>query len=189
MTHWWMLVLRGVLAVIFGIAAVLVPGITLAALVFMFGAYAIVDGGAGLYSAWMSRTTNDRWWLFALEGLAGVIAGVLAFILPGITALLLLYLIAGWSIITGVIEIIAAVQLRKEITNEIWLGLAGVLSIIFGLAIALFPGAGALAIVWVIGLYAITFGVMLILLGFRLRTHHEGIGTTSSPTRIYEGGN
>jgi uncharacterized membrane protein HdeD (DUF308 family) len=105
----------------------------------------------------------------ALEGVAGIIAGVLAFILPGVTALVLLYLIAFWAIMTGIIEIIGAFYLRKEMDNEFWLGLAGVISVIFGVALVINPGSGALALIWVIGAYAIGFGMLLILLAFRVK--------------------
>jgi uncharacterized membrane protein HdeD (DUF308 family) len=179
--NWWMLVLRGALAVVFGIAALVIPGLTLAVLIFLFGAYAFVEGVSSLYMSWMSRHANNRWWLLALEGVVGIVAGVLASVWPGLTALALLYVIAFWSIVTGVMEISAAYQLRKEIDNEIWLGLAGAISILFGILLIVAPGAGALAVVWMIGLYAITFGIVMIMLGFRLKNMDDNSVAPYSP--------
>jgi uncharacterized membrane protein HdeD (DUF308 family) len=162
-----MLVLRGVLAVLFGIAAFVWPEITLEALVILFGAFSLVEGVFNVASALMQR--EGYWGLLLLEGVFGVLIGILTFAWPGITALVLLYLIAGWAIVTGVFEIFAAVQLRKQIEGEWLLGLGGLLSIIFGVLMALQPGSGALALVWLIGGYAVVFGVILIALGLRLR--------------------
>lgn len=167
--NWWMLALRGVFAVLFGILAFLWPGLTLTSLVFLFGAYAILDGILGLISGFRRRETNDRWWLMLLEGLVSIAAGVVAFAYPDMTALVLVYVIGVWAIVTGVFEIIAAVRLRKEIDGEWLLGLSGLLSILFGVLLFVFPGAGALALVWMIAGYAIVFGILMIVLGFRLR--------------------
>ncbi len=167
--NWWMLIARGVFAVIFGVIALIVPQITLAALILMFGAYVLVDGVFNSYTAFTARQMNPRWWVTLLEGLVGILAGILTFIFPTMTAIVLLYVIAFWAIMTGILEIAAAIQLRQEISNEWLLGLGGVLSMMFGIALILAPGTGALALVWVIGLYAITFGVSLIILGFRVR--------------------
>lgn len=169
--NWWMLAVRGLIAIIFGILAFIWPGLTLWALVLMFGAYVFVDGIFALVTAFRGRDTNDRWWVFLLEGLAGIAAGVLAFIWPGMTAFVLLYLIAAWAIVTGVIEVVAAIRLRKEIEGEWVLALSGVASIIFGVLMVLWPGAGALAVIWLIAAYAIFFGVLLIFLAFRVRNH------------------
>jgi uncharacterized membrane protein HdeD (DUF308 family) len=163
--YWWAVALRGLLAVLFGLAAFFWPGITLVTLVFLFGAYALVDGVFALVSAFRA---DDRWPLL-FEGVVGIAAGVVAFVWPGITALALLYLIAAWAIITGILEIVAAVRLRKVIENEWLLALGGVASIILGVILVVAPGAGALGLVWAIGAYAILFGIALIALGFRLR--------------------
>lgn len=172
--NWWAVALRGVAAVLFGIAAFVWPGVTLAALVLLFGAYAFVDGVFAIWHAFAARTseTNFRWFL-GLEGLAGVVLGVLTLMWPGITALVLLYLIAAWAVITGVLEIAGAIELRKLIEHEWLLAIGGVCSILFGGIMAFNPGAGALALLWVIGSYAIVFGVVLIVLGFRLRSLGE----------------
>jgi uncharacterized membrane protein HdeD (DUF308 family) len=163
--------LRGLAAVLFGIGAFVWPGITLSALVLLFGAYALVDGGLAVFHAFASGTPFRG--LRAVEGLAGIAIGIVALVWPGITALALLYLIAGWAIITGILEIVAAVELRKTIENEWRLGLGGIASVAFGVLVALQPGAGALALTWLIGGYAIIFGVVLIALGFRLRAVNQ----------------
>jgi len=168
--NWWMLVARGAFAILFGVLAILMPGLTLTALVLLFGAYALIDGGITLYSTLTGRNDNQQWWLGLLEGGIGVIAGIVTFVWPGITGLALLYVIAFWAIMTGVFEIMAAWQLRKEIANEILLGISGLLSVVFGGLLLAFPGSGALAVAWLIGFYAILFGGTLIALGFRLRS-------------------
>jgi uncharacterized membrane protein HdeD (DUF308 family) len=168
--NWWALLIRGLAAVVFGALALIWPGITLTVLVLFFGAYALVDGIFAVISAFNHRAGHDRWWVLLLEGLIGILAGILTFIWPGITAFVLLFFIAAWAILTGILEIVAAVRLRHEIADEWLLALAGVVSLIFGIIIALFPGAGALAVVWLIGAYAIVFGLLLIALAFRLRS-------------------
>ena len=167
--HWWLVGLRGLFAIIFGVLAFAWPGITLSALVILFGAYAIVDGIANIATGVSHRESNNRWWVQLLEGIVGIAAGIIAFLYTGITAIILLYLIAFWAIFTGVMEIIAAIRLRQEIENEWVLGLMGVLSIILGLIMIVSPGAGALALIWLIATYAILFGGLLIYLAFKLR--------------------
>lgn len=178
--NWWMAALRGVAAVLFGLAALIWPGITLQVLVLLFGAYALVDGVFALVAALANLAGAYRWWVL-LEGIAGIIAGVLTFVYPNVTAIALLYLIAGWAIATGIFEILAAIELRKEIEGEGWLILSGLLSVVFGVIVALQPQAGALAIVWLIGIYAIAFGVFLLLLGFRLRNLDKQISRQIAP--------
>lgn len=175
--NWWTLVARGVFAVLFGLLAIIVPGLTLAILVLMFGAYVLVDGAFNVYAALVGRGNQQHWWIGLLEGVIGVIAGILTFIWPAITGLILLYLIAFWAVLTGILEIMAAFQLRKEISNEWLLGLSGVLSSLFGVLLILSPSSGALAIAWVIGLYAMVFGGLLIWLGFRLRQIAQSAGS------------
>lgn len=172
--NWWVFLIRGILAILFGILALVWPGITLTSLVLIFGAYALVDGIFSVIAGISSYGENKRWWAELLEGLAGILFGILAIIWPGMTALVLLYFIAAWALVTGVLEIAAAIQLRREIENEWILILAGILSIIFGVLLFLFPGAGALGLVTVIGIYAIIFGVAQIVLAFRLRGLRPG---------------
>jgi uncharacterized membrane protein HdeD (DUF308 family) len=167
---WWSLVLRGIAAILFGILAFVWPGITLVALVFLWGAYVLVDGALAIAAGIKTHGENKRWWLLLIQGILGLIAGIVAFVIPGITALVLLMLIAAWAIVTGAFELVAAIQLRKYITGEWLLALAGICSIIFGVLLVLNPGPGALAVVWLIGAYAIVFGVLLIALGLRLHS-------------------
>jgi uncharacterized membrane protein HdeD (DUF308 family) len=168
--NWWALALRGLVAVLFGIAAFSMPGITLTALVLLYGAFALVDGVFAVAAALIGRTHGMPWWAMLVQGLFGIAIGILTFAWPEITALALLYVIAAWAVVTGVFEIVTAIRLRKEIQGEWLLALSGALSVCFGLALVVYPGAGALAVVWLIGAYAITFGVLLIVLGFRLRS-------------------
>jgi len=167
-SSWWALVLRGLAAIAFGVLAFVWPQITLTALVFLWGAYALVDGAFAIAAGIKSHGENKRWWVLLLEGILGVAAGLVAFLVPGITALALLILIAAWAMVTGAFEIAAAIQLRKHIKGEWLLALAGVASIVFALALLFNPAAGALALVWLIGAYSIVFGVLLIVLGVRL---------------------
>jgi uncharacterized membrane protein HdeD (DUF308 family) len=163
-SQWWILALRGLLAVIFGVLALMWPGPTLAALVLFFAAFAIVDGILALVVGFRSK-----WWGVALLGLLGITAGILTFMRPGITALALLYLIAGWAIVRGVFEIVGAIQLRRELENEWLLILSGLASIAFGVLVLVYPGAGALSIVWLIGAFAIWIGLLMLFLAFRLK--------------------
>src|SRR5579871_3222987 len=142
--HWWVVALRGLAAIVFGILAFIWPGITLAVLVLFFGAYAIVDGVLALYSAFRSR--GEHIWAPLVEGLLGIATGLIAFFWPGLTALALLIVIAVWAILTGVLEVYAAVRLRRVIDNEWALILSGVLSAVFGILLLIQPGAGALAV-------------------------------------------
>jgi uncharacterized membrane protein HdeD (DUF308 family) len=144
------------------------------ALVWLFGAYAFLDGLFNLISVLRRRRTQLRpWWALVLSGIAGVATGVISFVWPGITALALVYLIAAWALITGVLEIIAAVRLRKEIKGEWLLALSGVFSVLLGVLLAIAPGPGAIALVWYVGTFAIFFGVLMVALSFRLRGRQE----------------
>jgi uncharacterized membrane protein HdeD (DUF308 family) len=173
--NWWALVIRGIFGLIFGALAFAWPGLTLGVLVLLFGAYAIVDGIFAIVASFDTKGTEKKWWALLLEGLLGIAAGVVTFMWPGLTALTLLYVIGFWAIATGVTEIAAAIKLRKIIKHEWLLALAGVASIVFGALLFAYPGAGALAVVWWIGAYAIFFGIMLISLGLRLRGQERAI--------------
>jgi uncharacterized membrane protein HdeD (DUF308 family) len=168
--NWWAVLLRGLAGVLFGILTFLAPPISLAALVILYGAYAFADGIFALVSAIRRRGGTDRWWLLLLEGIVGIGAGLVTLFWPGITALALLYVIAAWALVTGVLEIAAAIRLRKVIKSEWLLALSGVASIALGVLLALFPGPGALALVMWIGAYAFVFGALLVGLSFRLRS-------------------
>jgi uncharacterized membrane protein HdeD (DUF308 family) len=168
--NWWMLLLRGIAAVIFGVLAFAWPGMTLLTLILFYGAFALVDGVLAIIAAITGGAPAPRWWL-AIVGLLGIVTGLLVFMMPGLTALVLLYFIAGWAIATGVFQIIGAIKLRKEIDNEWFLILGGVVSVLFGVGVMMAPGAGALALIWVIGIYALFMGVMFVALAFRLKKH------------------
>jgi uncharacterized membrane protein HdeD (DUF308 family) len=167
--NWWMFAVRGVAAVIFGLLALIWPGQTMLALVLVFGAYALVDGIFSVVAGIAFRRYFERWWAVLLEGIVGIVIGLLAFFWPNITALVLLYLIAAWALITGILEIVAAIQFRRVLTNEWMYILGGLLSILFGVLLFAFPGAGAVSVVWLIGIYAIVFGISEITFAFRLR--------------------
>lgn len=168
-SNWWVLLLRGILAVLFGVMAFIWPGLTIATLVLLFGAYALVDGIFGIVAAFQARSYESQWWVLALSGLVSIIFGILVFVWPGLTALVLLYMIAAWAVIIGIFTIIEAIQLRKEITGEFWLILAGIAAVLFGVIAFIFPGAGALSVIWMIASYAIVFGIALIFVSFRVR--------------------
>jgi uncharacterized membrane protein HdeD (DUF308 family) len=168
--NWWSLVIRGFLGIAVGILTFLWPGITLLALVFLFAGYALVDGVVSLTGAMHAVAAHDRWGALLLEGIFGIAAAIITVLWPGITALSLVILVAAWAIITGIAEIAAASRLRRLISGEWLLVLAGIASIIFGVLIVAVPLAGALVIALWFGAYAMVFGVLLVVLGFRLRT-------------------
>ena len=172
---WWAFVVRGVLGVVFGLLTFFVPGLALLTLVALFGAWAIVDGIFNIAAA-VQRTPErpQPWWMLLLAGIVGILAGLLAFLIPGITALALLLVIAAWMIARGILEIIAAVHLRRIIEREWLFVLSGILSIAVGLALMAFPGAGALAVALWIGAYALVFGALLIGVGLKLRRVARG---------------
>jgi uncharacterized membrane protein HdeD (DUF308 family) len=165
-----LLIVRGIVGVVFGLVAFAWPGITIAALVVIFGLYAVIDGVTNLILGLTRRPGHERSWATAIQGIVGIVAGVLAFIWPGVTALALVIVIGAWAIVTGLFEIAAAIKLRKEITGEWMLALSGLLSVAFGVLVFAFPGAGAVGIAWVLGAYAMAGGIILIALGVRLRS-------------------
>jgi uncharacterized membrane protein HdeD (DUF308 family) len=168
--NWWLLLLRGLAAILFGVLALGWPGLTLLTLILLYGAYALTDGVIAVFAAITGNAPGGRWWL-AIAGLLGIAVGALTFMLPGMTTLVLLFTMGGWAVAIGVLQIIGAIRLRKEIDNEWLLILSGAISVLFGLGIVANPGAGALAIVWVIGAYAIIAGGLYIGLAFRLKKH------------------
>jgi uncharacterized membrane protein HdeD (DUF308 family) len=173
--NWWAIALRGLVAVLFGIAAFVWPGITLWALVAIFGAYALVDGIFAVIEAFRRDVVGERWWALLFEGFVGIAIGILTFAWPRLTAMGLLYLIAFWAIVTGVFEVITAIRLRHEIRGEWMMALIGVLSVAFGFLLVAFPLTGALSVVLIIGSYAVAIGVLMIALGFKLRSlRHPG---------------
>jgi uncharacterized membrane protein HdeD (DUF308 family) len=167
--RWWTFVLRGIAAIAFGVLTFIWPGVSILSLVLLFGAYAIVNGAFNLALAARGPAGEDRWGSMVFEGAASIVAGVLTIIWPGISALVLLFLIAAWAIVTGVAQVVSAIRLRKHIRNEWLLGVMGVLSVVFGVLLMIFPGAGALAVVIWIGAYAVVIGALMIALGIKLR--------------------
>jgi uncharacterized membrane protein HdeD (DUF308 family) len=167
--YWWTYALRGLIAILFGIGAILWPDLTISALVILFGAYVVVDGVLAIFNGVTGRGIHDRWWADILIGLAGIIAGSWAMAFPGLTAVGLMYFIAAWWLFTGLMEIVVAIRLREVISNEWTMILSGALSVVLGVLFLISPGDGAISLIWVIGIFAIVFGVMLVSLAFRLR--------------------
>jgi uncharacterized membrane protein HdeD (DUF308 family) len=173
--NWWAMALRGLLGVVIGIIVFFVPLPAIIGLVWVFGIYALLDGAFNLIAVWRRRGSTRPWWPLALEAVLGIGAGIISILWPGITALALVYLIAVWAIVTGVLEIVAAIRLRKEIEGEWLLALSGVCSLIIGVIFALAPDIGAMALIWAWGAYTIAFGLLLIWLGFRLRARQQEV--------------
>ena len=168
--NWWVFVLRGAAAVLFGVLAFARPGITLEVLVLLFAFWALFDGVFALISSVGAAEAHEPWWPLVLIGLLGIAAGVVTLRWPGITALALLLVVAYWSIFRGILEIVGAVRLRNLIHGEGWLIFGGIASIAFGVLLVINPGSGLLAVVWLVGLYAVIFGIAQIMLGLRLRS-------------------
>ena len=170
---WWLLALQGIAAIAFGVLAIMWPGITLLWLVALFAAYALLQGGAAIYASIRGRHIESKWWLVLLLGIVSVAAGVLAIFYPTITALTLVLLMGANALVTGVLQIVVAVRLRQQIRRE-WLLVAnGIISIIFGALVMLFPAGGALAMVWLVSFYAVLTGVLLLTLALRARSWHN----------------
>jgi uncharacterized membrane protein HdeD (DUF308 family) len=167
--YWWTFVLRGVVAILFGILAFMRPGITVEALVYLFAFWALFDGVLALIGSVGAAEAQEPWWPLVFIGLLGIAAGLATLRWPGVTALALLLVIAFWSIFRGILEIVAAVRLRNVIQGEWWLILAGLASVAFGVLLVLYPGPGILAVVWLLGIYAVIFGIFQIMLGVRLK--------------------
>lgn len=184
--RWWVPVVRGVAAILFGVLAIVAPSISLLALVLSWGAYALVDGAFNVIQATRGARAGRSWGWLLFEGVVSIAAGALTFAYPAMTALALLTVIAVWAVLTGIAEIAAAIRLRRAITGEWMLAASGVLSIAFGVLLLVYPSTGALAILWIIGLYAIAFGLLLIGVGLRLnrwrRTGERAFPTGGAPT-------
>jgi len=181
--HWWALALRGAIAILFGLAALLRPGIALEALILLFGAYALVDGVFSIVGVFGGTRRGTLRWLLFVEGVAGILAGLIAFVLPGLTAILLLYLIAAWAIVTGISEIAMAIRLRKEIRGEWAMIVGGCFSVLFGVILAVVgPVAGLFSLIWLIGIYALAFGIMILITAFSVRGRDSG--SAARPSRV-----
>ena len=173
---WWLVALRGVAAVIFGILAFVWPKITLLTLIWMYGVYAIINGALALVQAFTGPKEGRQTGALVFHGIISLAAGIIAILVPGITALVLLLLIAAWAIVGGIFEIVTAVRLRKVISHEWLMIVAGIISVLFGILLILQPAVGALAMIWWIGGFAILFGIMLVTLAFRLRHWRDEFG-------------
>jgi uncharacterized membrane protein HdeD (DUF308 family) len=170
--NWWAVALRGVFAILFGFIALLMPGATILALVLVFSAYMLADGVLAIVSAVRAARRNERWGLLVFQGVASILAGIAAFIWPGITVLVFITLVAAWSIVSGGLMLASAIRLRID-HGRWWLALSGLLSVIFGVLLVIAPLAGAVVLTWWIGAYALIFGVALLVLAYRLREHRH----------------
>lgn len=170
--NWWVFLLRGVFALVFGIAAISFPASAFLSLVLIFGAFALVDGIFALISAFRSEARTENWWWIILEGLLGIVVGLITLIQPASMAQAMILIIAIWAFVSGVFKIVTAIQLRKLIVGEFWMILGGIFSILFGVLIAADPIGGAFAVGFIIGIYAVLFGVTMVALSLRLRTHN-----------------
>jgi len=178
--HWWSPVLRGLVAIVVGVIALALPGITVGALVILFGAYALIDGIAAFIAAFRSSRAHERWGMLVLEGLAGIVTAAITIFWPPLTALVLVYLIGAWALVTGVLEVAAAIKLRQFIAGEWLLALSGIASLLFGILVLAMPLAGALAIAMLVGVYSLAFGFILVGFGIRLRSWSKNPRAASS---------
>ena len=179
--NWWAVLIRGIAAVIFGILAFIFPPAAVFALIVIFGAYALVDGVFAIVAAIRAAEAHTRWWPFLIEGIIGLVIAAITFFEPHVTAFALYITIAAWAFLTGILEIIAATHLRKAIAGELLLIVSGVLSILFAVLMVVFPLVGVLAVIYVIGGYAILFGILFIGLSLRLRAHVDQPGPGPAP--------
>ena len=175
---WWVLMLRGVLAIIFGVLTWRERALSVTLLIVFFGAYILADGVLGVYSAFAGRKEHDDCWVLLIWALISVVVGIVTFLAPGITAVALLFYIAIWAIATGVLQILAGIRLRKQIQGEWLLVLGGLASVIFGIFLMAQPVAGALTMAWLIALYAVVFGVVLVFLALRVRAFGQHMART-----------
>lgn len=178
--NWWAIALRGAFAVLFGLLTFLLPGVTIATLVILFAAYMLVDGVFAIVAGVKAAQRNERWGLLVLEGVANILAGVVAFLWPAITVLVFVYLVAFWSVVSGILMAMAAFKLTGE-HGRWWMGIAGALSVIFGILIAVMPIAGAVALTLWLGAYALVFGIMLLVAAFRLRRMRDASPSGAAP--------
>jgi uncharacterized membrane protein HdeD (DUF308 family) len=168
--NWWVLVIRGICGIVFGVIAFAYPGLALATLVILFGAWVLIDGVFRIVGATAGRASDPDWGFHLIIGLLGVVVGFLTFRAPGITALILVIYIGAWALMIGAVEIALAIKLRRELKGEWLLVLMGLASIIFAVLLLWNPGPGALALLWLIASYAIVLGILAIFFGFRLRS-------------------
>jgi uncharacterized membrane protein HdeD (DUF308 family) len=179
--HWWVMAIRGAVAIAIGLVAFILPGIAVTALVILFGVFMFMDGVFATVAAIQSRNTMPQWWALLLEGIAGIVAGLFVWLLPGVAAVVLIYFIAAWALITGIMEIVAAVRLREQIEGEWRLALSGALSVILAILLAISPAGGILALAWLLGAYAVLFGVVMLALAFHLKGFADRHASGAAP--------
>lgn len=167
--HWWVPLLRGIAAILFGLLALVWPGLTVYVLLVAFGVYAVIDGVMAIIISFRRQSFDENWWAWLVEGLLSLIIGVMALAWPKTAALALIIWMAAWAIVAGVFRIVEAIRLRREIDGEWMLILSGLLSVLWGALMIYLPAAGLLGIAWLIGSFAIAIGVTMIVLAFRLR--------------------
>ncbi|WP_100124168.1 HdeD family acid-resistance protein [Snodgrassella alvi] len=167
--NWWIVLIRGIAALIFGLLTWFYPFISILVMMMFFGVYALIDGVMGIVISINGRRTHQDWWLMLIWGIVSILAGMVTFFVPGITWLVLIAFIAIWALVSGVLQIIAAIRLRKSIHGEGWMIVAGILSVLMGIILLVNPLQGGIALTWVIGVYAALFGVVNIALAFRVR--------------------
>ncbi|MDY6867852.1 MAG: HdeD family acid-resistance protein [Chloroflexota bacterium] len=167
--NWWVFLVRGLLAVIFGVLALIWPEITLITLMILFGIFVLMEGILNLVIGVATSDTNRRWWVTLIEGILDIVIAILTFVWPDITAVVLLYFIAAWALLSGVLEIILAIRIRQMIEREWAMILGGILSIIFSVLLFVFPSEGAISLLMLIGIYSIIIGILFVILGFRIR--------------------
>lgn len=172
--NWWAFVLRGVLAVLFGILALLVPGATMLSLVFLFAAYALVDGIFAIAGAVMAATAHERWGLLVLEGVVDIAAAAASMLWPGLTVVVFVLLVAAWALMTGGLLLASSLKMDAD-HGRWWMALGGVVSILYGAALVIAPLIGALVLTWWIGAYALFFGIAMLVLAFRLRARFKSL--------------
>ena len=175
--NWWLVALRGLLAILFGVIAFVAPGAFVLSLVLFFAAYMLVDGIFGIVAAVRAAQRHERWGFLLLEGLLDIVVGVAAFLVPAAAIWAFVLLVAAWALLSGGLMIAAAFRLHAHY-GRWWLGLGGVVSVLFGIVLLINPGMSALVLTWWLGAYAVAFGVMLLILGFRLRSRHTEAGGT-----------
>jgi uncharacterized membrane protein HdeD (DUF308 family) len=177
---WWAVALRGVFAVIFALIALFSPGATILSLVLFFSAYMLVDGVFGIVSGIRAASNNQRWGLLILEGILNILVGIVAFVMPGLTVLFFVTLMAVWSLITGILMIVAAFKLNPDFGRG-WLIFSGVVSVLFGIALLIAPLVGAVVLTWWLGAYALVFGIGLLVLAFKLKGRKDNaVGGTGA---------
>jgi uncharacterized membrane protein HdeD (DUF308 family) len=177
--NWWAVALRGVFAILFGLIALFSPGATLLTLVLFFSAYMLVDGVTGIVSGVRAAQRHERWGLLVLEGVLNILVGILAFAWPGLTVLAFVTMLAVWSIVTGILMVVAAFKLT-QMHGCGWMVFSGIVSVLFGVALIIAPLVGAIVLAWWLGVYAIAFGTALLVLGFKLKARRDRIGTTAT---------